>query len=172
MNIKTTFTALCLAFASLSVSAQNIAPNNFGMSTSLAFAEYYKHGGVHEKLYLVTDKPYYSAGDNIYFSAYLLNPVLFTPAVESSFLYVELISADGRLITRLKVLGEKGRFSNKMELSTKLDAGRYTLRAYSKWMSIDELAEFLAEGCAFIIRLADVQDEYRFVLFQNKTSLL
>ena len=135
MNIKKILTALCFAVASLSVSAQNIVANNFGMSTSLAFAEYYKHGGVHEKLYLVTDKPFYSAGDNIYFSAYLLNPVLFTPAVESSFLYVELISADGRLITRLKVLGDKGRFSNKMELSTKLDAGRYTLRAYSKWMS-------------------------------------
>ena len=34
----------------------------------------------------------------------------------------------------------------------------------------DQFAEFLAEGCAFVIRLADVQDEYRFVLFQNKTS--
>jgi hypothetical protein len=55
--------------------------------------------------------------------------------VESSFLYVELISADGRLITRLKVLGEQGRFANTMPLSTKLDAGRYTLRAYTKWMS-------------------------------------
>ena len=142
MNIKSLFLTLCLSVALLSTSAQikeapAIQPNSvnsFGMSTALAFGEYYKHGGIQEKLYLITDKSCYSAGDSIYFSAYLLNPVRFTPAIESSFLYVELISADGRLITRLKVLGDKGRFANKMDLSTKMDAGRYTLRAYSKWM--------------------------------------
>lgn len=134
MNIKSIFASICLAFVSFCAMAQaNVG--DFRSVTSIAFSDYYKRGGVHEKLYLVTDKPHYSAGDNIYFSAYLLNPVLFTPSVESSFLYVELISADGRLITRLKVLGEQGRFANAMSLSTKLDAGRYTLRAYTKWMS-------------------------------------
>lgn len=136
MNIKTLTSTLCLAFALFQASAQAPVPAmDFSTATSIAFSNYYKHGGVHEKLYLVTDKPFYSAGENIYFSAYLLNPVLFTPSIESSFLYIELISADGRLITRLKVLGEQGRFHNMMPLSTKLDAGRYTLRAYTKWMS-------------------------------------
>ena len=143
MNIKNLFLTLWLLVATLTgASAQTkeapvVEPNSangFGMATALAFGEYYKHGGIQEKLYLITDKSCYSAGDSIYFSAYLLNPVRFTPAVESSFLYIELISADGRLITRLKVLGENGRFSNKMDLSTKIGAGRYTLRAYSKWM--------------------------------------
>lgn len=134
MNIKRLISTLCLTFALLQGIAQT-ADIDFRAATNLAFSNYYKHGGVHEKLYLVTDKPYYSAGEDIFFSGYLLNPVHFTPSVESSFLYVELISADGRLITRLKVIGEKGRFHNKMPLSTKLDAGRYTLRAYTKWMS-------------------------------------
>lgn len=143
MNIKNLFLTLILLVATLfGASAQTkeapvVEPNSangFGMATALAFGEYYKHGGIQEKLYLITDKSCYSAGDSIYFSAYLLNPVRFTPAVESSFLYIELISADGRLITRLKVFGENGRFSNKMDISTKIGAGRYTLRAYSKWM--------------------------------------
>ena len=134
MNIKNTITTICLLLTTLCVSAQaNVG--DFRSATNIAFSDYYKRGGVHEKLYLITDKPHYSAGDDIYFSAYLLNPVLFTPSIESSFLYVELISADGRLITRLKVMGEQGRFANKLSLSTKLDAGRYTLRAYTKWMS-------------------------------------
>ena len=134
MKLKSFIAALCLAFASFSAMAQSDAVN-FREITNLAFSDYYKAGGVHEKLYLVTDKSSYSAGDNIYFSAFLLNPVLFTPSIESAFMYIELISADGRLITRLKVHGEQGRFANMMPLSTKLDAGRYTLRAYTKWMS-------------------------------------
>lgn len=134
MRLKTFIAILALALSSLGAMAQSGAVN-FREFTNLAFSDYYKAGGVHEKLYLVTDKSSYSAGDNIYFSAFLLNPVLFTPSIESSFMYIELISADGRLITRLKVLGEQGRFANMMPLSTKLDAGRYTLRAYTKWMS-------------------------------------
>ncbi len=134
MNTKHIISILCMIFVSLQAFPQ-VEMGNFSTVTNQAFMEYYKRGGVHEKLYLVTDKPYYSAGDNIYFSAYLLNPVHFTPSVESSFLYVELISADGRLITRTKVMGEQGRFANMLPLSTKLDAGRYTLRAYTKWMS-------------------------------------
>lgn len=107
----------------------------FRSLTENAFLDYYRKVGLQEKLYLVTDKPYYSAGEKIFFSAFLLNPMRFTPATESSFLYVELISADGRLISRMKVQGNEGRFANAMPLSTKVDAGRYTLRAYTKWMS-------------------------------------
>ncbi len=134
MNIKRIFPCICLTLSSLLAMAQ-MSASDFRSVTSTAFLEFYKRGGVYEKLYLVTDKPYYSAGESIYFSAFLLNPMRFTPSIESSFLYVELISADGRLITRLKVMGEQGRFANAMPLSTKLDAGRYTLRAYTKWMS-------------------------------------
>lgn len=135
MNNKTFLSILCLVWLSLIASAQTPVAEDFRTATSKAFSDYYKHGGVQEKLYLVTDKPCYSAGEKIYFSAFLLNPLRFTPAIESAFLYVELISADGRLITRLKLHSPNGRFANAMELPTKLDAGRYTLRAYTKWMT-------------------------------------
>ena len=121
------------------VSAQQPANNaespDFTESVSEAFVNYYKHGGLQEKLYLVTDRPYYSAGETIYFSAFLLHSIFMTPLDGSSFIYVELIGADGELITRLKVKGEKGRFDNAMPLSPRLAPGRYTLRAYSRWMT-------------------------------------
>ena len=124
----------CLSFL-WTVSMAQHTDGEFRAQTEHAFLDYYQKIGLQEKLYLITDKPYYSAGEKIYFSAFLLHPMRFTPATESKFLYVELISADGRLITRLKVLGNEGRFANAMPLSTKLDPGRYTLRAYTKWMS-------------------------------------
>ncbi len=125
---------LCLTLLCAVAYAQSTV-GGFRAQTEQAFLDYYRQIGLQEKLYLVTDKPYYSAGESIYFSAFLLHPIRFTPAVESSFLYVELISADGRLVSRMKVRGEQGRFANALPLSAKLDAGRYTLRAYTKWMS-------------------------------------
>lgn len=128
------FWAFCLSMLWSATFAQT-AEGDFRALTERSFLDYYQKVGLQEKLYVVTDKPYYSAGESIYFSAFLLHPMLFTPAAESSFLYVELISADGRLISRMKVMGEQGAFANAMPLSPKLDAGRYTLRAYTKWMS-------------------------------------
>lgn len=128
------FLAGCLSLLCAVAGAQSTV-GEFRSLTENAFLDYYRKVGLQEKLYLVTDKPYYSAGEKIFFSAFLLNPMRFTPATESSFLYVELISADGRLISRMKVQGNEGRFANALPLSTKLDAGRYTLRAYTKWMS-------------------------------------
>ena len=111
------------------------AVSDFSQYTSDAFLDHYKHGGLQEKLYLITDKPYYSAGDTVWFSAFLLHSVFFTRFTESAFIYVELVSAEGGLVARLKVKGENGRFDNRMELSPKLAAGRYTLRAYTRWMT-------------------------------------
>ena len=132
--------SLCLLLSAYTLKAQSLTTEDeslpeFTKQASAAFIDYYKHGGLQEKLYLVTDRPYYSAGDNIYFSAFLLHSIFMTPLDGSSFIYVELISSDGDLVTRLKVKGEKGRFDNVMPLSTRLAPGRYTLRAYSKWMT-------------------------------------
>lgn len=134
MRIYRTLWTCCLSLL-CSVSFAQLASGDFRAQTERAFLDYYQQVGLQEKLYVVTDKPYYSAGESIYFSAFLLHPLTFKPAVGSAFIYVELISADGRLIARMKVMGKEGRFDNALRLPTKLDAGRYTLRAYTRWMS-------------------------------------
>ena len=128
--------AVFLSVCAQSAAAQETpAASDFSKYTYDAFFDHYKHGGLQEKLYLVTDKPYYSAGDTVWFSAFLVHSIFFTKFTESAFIYVELVSAEGGLVTRLKVKGENGRFNNRMELSPKLAAGRYTLRAYTRWMT-------------------------------------
>jgi|GEM_PF-3502841 len=44
-----------------------------------------------EKVYLHTDKPYYSAGEDIWFKTYLVNATTHLPYTKSRFVYVELI---------------------------------------------------------------------------------
>ncbi|MBQ5647970.1 MAG: hypothetical protein IIV16_02465 [Alistipes sp.] len=110
-------------------------PTDFSNFVTNSFINYYTTGGVQEKLYLVTDKPFYSAGDTIYFSAFLVNSIYFNRTTDSKFIYVELIDATGNVTHRLRVMGSDGRFYNAIPLSTKTTAGKYTLRAYSKWQT-------------------------------------
>ena len=99
------------------------------------FINHYKTGGIHEKLYMVTDKPYYSAGDTIYFSAFLVNSIYFSRTTETRYIYVELIDAVGDVVNRMRLQGSDGRFHNAIALSPKTTPGTYTLRAYSKWQT-------------------------------------
>ena len=113
----------------------NTAPVNIPDFVTSSFINYYKAGGMHEKLYVVTDKPFYSAGDTMYFSAFLVNSIYFNRSTDTRFIYVELIDAMGNVITRLRVRGSDGRFYNAIPISPRISAGRYTLRAYSMWQT-------------------------------------
>ena len=132
--MRKTLLTILIALQTLAVGAKT--EETFSEMLSKRFVDYYATGGgIQEKLYLATDKPYYSAGDTIYFSAFLLNSIYFDRTTDSKFLYVELINAMGDVVARAKVLGEDGRFNNAIPLDTRITAGRYTLRAYTRWQT-------------------------------------
>ena len=117
------------------LSAMNSVQSGFTDFVTRSFINYYTTGGLQEKLYVVTDKPYYSAGDTIYFSAFLVNSIYFGRTTDTKFIYVELIDATGNVVSRLRVKGADGRFHNAIPLNAKITSGKYTLRAYSKWQT-------------------------------------
>ncbi len=84
-----------------------------------------------EKVYLQTDKPYYSAGDTIWFKAYLVHAALHKELNYSRYIYVELINDDNALIKRIKVRPEDGMFYCQMPISAEIASGQYSLRAYT-----------------------------------------
>ncbi len=117
-------------------------PKSFAQQVYDDYAEFYRNGGVFEKLYLVTDKPYYSAGETLYFSGFLVHATLFTRFSDSEFIYAELISPEGRLVERVKVCADHKQFVGTFALSPRLSAGRYTLRAYSRWQTNFDMGYF------------------------------
>ena len=62
-----------------------------------------------EKLYLHLDKPYYAAGERIYWKGYLVDAVSHIPYTKSNFIYVELIDRDDKVISKYKVRRYSGR---------------------------------------------------------------
>lgn len=96
-----------------------------------------------EKLYIQTDKPYYIAGDSLWFRVHLVDAATNIPSTSpsypdgrSKYVYVELHdNATDALIERAMIKRDSlGVFSNALQLADSLPAGNYTLIAYTRHM--------------------------------------
>ncbi len=88
-----------------------------------------------EKLFLQTDKPYYTIGDTLHFKAYLLNADYLTPSLRSGLLYVELDDKDNKAVKRQMVPLSSGLTWGDITFAEgDIPEGSYTLRAYTNWM--------------------------------------
>ena len=97
--------------------------------------EQYQQTYPEEKAYLHTDKPYYIAGDKLWFKAYLVEGMTNQPDTVSVPLYVDLIDLSAqKLIDRHIIKLEKGFGYGDFTLPDSLSAGIYRLRAYTNWM--------------------------------------
>lgn len=88
-----------------------------------------------EIAYLHLDKPYYVAGDTLWFKAYLTEGALHLADSASNLLYVDLIdqrSGKNAALRRVQMDGGIGR--GEIVLSDSIVPGAYTIRAYTNWM--------------------------------------
>ncbi|MDN3665033.1 hypothetical protein ACFFU1_02245 [Algibacter miyuki] len=88
-----------------------------------------------EKTYIHTDRSKYVAGESLWYKAYTVyayNNFLFN---HSNILYVELISADSKIITRntTKLLGGLGHGDFELTKAAGVKPGKYQIRAYTNW---------------------------------------
>ncbi|MDD4430037.1 MAG: hypothetical protein PHF61_01340, partial [Bacteroidales bacterium] len=87
-----------------------------------------------EKVYLHHDKPYYSAGDTIWFRAYMVHATLHQPMAYSRYIYVELINENKLVVSRIKIRPEEGLYYSQMPIKADIAPGKYYLRAYTNYM--------------------------------------
>ncbi|TSD63820.1 TonB-dependent receptor [Inquilinus sp. KBS0705] len=87
-----------------------------------------------EKVYLQLDKPYYAAGDDIWFKAYVTHGSNNQLAPDSGVLNVELIDAKDAIKQRLKLAVKNGVANGDFALPDTLQQGNYRIRAYTNYM--------------------------------------
>lgn len=89
---------------------------------------------VQEKIYLHTDNTCYFAGDTIWYKAYVLRADNLLPAGPSKVLYVELLTPDGYVVERQRILIDNNtRSAGQFCLPDTIFSGYYELRAYTRW---------------------------------------
>ena len=89
-----------------------------------------------EHIYLQTDKPYYAAGDTVWFRAHLVDAETNMPVSRSRFVYVELHNqrADTLMQRIIVKCDSAGVFANALLIPKTMQGGVYTLVAYTQWM--------------------------------------
>ncbi len=132
-------TLLGLFICTLAITFFAFIPKNLRDEGSLlqkliAKVTFFENNYPQEKVYLQLDKPYYAAGEDIWFSAYLVNSSDHAPSPLSKVLYVELINPQDSVFTRVALSLEKGRGAGDFALSDTIPAGLYRVRAYTSWM--------------------------------------
>lgn len=98
-----------------------------------------------EKVYLHLDKSFYTAGEDIWFKAYLLDGRSHTPNTLSELVYVELISPDNLIISKKPLKATNGSAAGVFKLPPKATAGTYTIRAYTNYMRNFGISNFFTK---------------------------
>ena len=113
-----------------------IVPINLSGQSGNSLEEYLESNTSYpgEKVYLHLDRPDYIQGDTIWFKAYSWYGYDQIPDTISGILYVDLISPEGRIKLKRKLLIKNGTSQGDFCLDTTISPGRYTLRAYTLWM--------------------------------------
>lgn len=96
-----------------------------------------------EKIHIQIDRAVYAPGDTLWFSAYLLHASFHVPSERSQYVYVELVDDKGAVIRQVKAgRDEDSGYQGYVPLPEVMGAGRYMLRAYTRYM-LQEKAQHL-----------------------------
>jgi hypothetical protein len=88
-----------------------------------------------EKIHIHTDKTTYVSGEKIWYRAFLVDALLHSPSYASRYVYVELITPVGELVSRDKIRPDSDSlFHNNISLPEDLAEGMYLIRAYTNFM--------------------------------------
>lgn len=95
-----------------------------------------------EKAYLHLDKPYYAAGDTLYFKAYVTQSESHLLSQLSSVLHVDLINPQTHIDQSIKLRLTNGLAWGEFTLPDSLPNGNYVIRAYTQLMRNNESAGY------------------------------
>lgn len=91
-----------------------------------------------EKIYVHTDKPFYSLEDDIWFSTYLVNGITHTKTKKSKVVHVELLNSKDSIVASKKLFINHIAASGDFKILENWKPDTYLLRAYTNYMRNDK----------------------------------
>jgi len=119
--------------ATVSVTAQNLSKDDVIENRLLTPYDNY-FAADREMVYTQFNKSRYLTGDDIWFTSWVLNPANKKLSFSTTKLYVELWSAEKKIISRKILYVKGGTASNFIHIEDSLTPGTYCFRAYTNWM--------------------------------------
>lgn len=104
------------------------------LETLLKKLQQYQSERPHEKLYVHFDKPFYAAGENMWFKAYLVEASIHSLDSQSRVVYVDLSDKDNNIFQHRMLYVSNGITFGDFQLPDTLQEGSYLIRAYTQYM--------------------------------------
>jgi uncharacterized protein YfaS (alpha-2-macroglobulin family) len=112
------------------------------MDTIVNSYKNYRNQHFQEKLFIHTDKDFYTAGEIMWFKVYATDAIFNKPLSLSKLCYVELLSAEHKQVLQAKIALKNAGGNGSFQLPFSLNTGSYVLRSYTSWMKNDKDAVF------------------------------
>jgi len=97
------------------------------------FRQYQRQAPV-EKIFVHLDQPTHSAGETIWLKIYAVDGTRHRPLALSRVAYVEVLDAGQKPVAQATIALRQGLGHGTVALPAQLASGRYTVRAYTRWM--------------------------------------
>lgn len=95
-----------------------------------------------EKIYIHTDKPYYSLEETIWFTGYMVNGIDHLKSNKSFVVHVDLINENDSILDSKKLFIKKISSAGDFKISKDWKPGKYLIRAYTNEMRNEDSAYF------------------------------
>lgn len=94
----------------------------------------YSEVGASDKVYIQTDKPYYTSGETIWLKTYVVDGIRHLQSARSRIVYVELINPEDSIVAERRLLITDFGAAADLRISPDWPSGKYFLRAYTQYM--------------------------------------
>lgn len=98
-----------------------------------------------EVVYLHLNKTLFLQGEQLGFSAYVLNKKDLKPSLYSTNLYVQITNADEEIVKQELLLVENGVASSVIDVDSTFTSGNYKITAFTNWMQNFQETNFFSE---------------------------
>ncbi|MDO5968432.1 TonB-dependent receptor plug domain-containing protein [Flavivirga aquimarina] len=122
-----------------------------------------------EKIYVQTDKPYYITGEDIWYTAYLVNGITHKKTEKSKVIHVELINEQDSIISTKKLHIDDVSVAGDFKINKDLAPGNYLLRAYTNYMRNSD-ADYFFQKQIPIWNLKNVDSLVNLTMSNSHTS--
>jgi alpha-2-macroglobulin-like protein len=104
-----------------------------------------------DRVYVQCDKPFYSPGETIWFTAFVRDAATLRPSTKSDIVYAELINPKGSVEKKVALIAKNGLAPGDFSLDEGVPGGLYSLKVYTNWQKNDPAP-------AFFVKEIQVQD--------------
>lgn len=108
-----------------------------------------------EKIYLHTDKPYYSLDESIWFTGYLVHGVSHLKSNKSMVMHVDLIDSNDSIMDSKNIFVARVTGAGDFKISKKWKPGKYLLRAYTNEMRNMSSKDFFQKEITVLATVAN-----------------